>query len=540
MIDASTQTFTDAVANHMATDKSALETKTEHTMIDVATQTEDDVISKIQSKRIQAPGVSSPTTETAMENSRSKDLYLLVGSIAETQKEGGIPTSEESPSRSSSGNLAPDNTLVNTLTQDEAASTSLLSEKKEDNFSAPLEETGISLPKLSENVAAAEVTPMVQENVLRTEEAAHQRTREDFTRLERWCNRVENENMELQTQVETLGRERATMRRQFHDKEDAIVNMQTALSDAEKRREKDLKVSSEVYLAEIEGLRQQVVDLNADLSWYMQRGTDLYVRLQKAKRSLDPTDRVYAGYQRLMSDAAEVFAGPAEEGNGNHWKGAFRFKDLDDLDDQDEENNEVNRSTPMFDTRMEESSDDRSANGADTLQTEAHLTASDDEDEILYSGRPMRPGTANRVPISVFADTSRVASNNPSPSKFDHPAQRASPPPTSKFGIDFGFSQYSTRPEEKQKAPKASTPSKNGRGGIEPGRGSRRHGANRAREPARDSKDAPLGKNSNAMNARAKTPQAATAFPIRYNFSDSSVSADGESVASGMPLFGLN
>ena len=67
-------------------------------------------------------------------------------------------------------------------------------------------------------------------------------------------------------------------------------------------------ISNEFYISTIEGLRRQEVNLNEEITWYLQLGIHFYGRLQKAEQFLNPHDEVFAYYQRLVGDAAQYFS----------------------------------------------------------------------------------------------------------------------------------------------------------------------------------------------------------------------------------------
>ena len=444
-------------------------------------------------------------------------------------------------------------TLVNTLT--DALSPSLVqqefgkdlatgnelkdseqNESPEIERSDRLEEAGTILQDVDETITAADKSPRVQEELLRIEVAAHQQTRGDFARLEDWCKRLEDENTRLQTDVDDAGRENANIRRQLHNAEDKLTRFGTHADG----RIHGLMNSIKGYRSMIEQLQKQVVDLNASISWYSQLGINFHVRLQKAETMLKPNNRVFAEYKRLMNDAAEYFPVPVDLGNKNGAvQGDFvRVEELDDYDHNEKKDSDwKNDGVPILDAHKV-TCEQMSANEAGATQPGDGVPAlddNDDDDDVPSLGRRMRPGTANRVPISVFAARSGNTAKEPSPSLFGNLAQQAQRPPspaTSAFPISFGFSESSAKPEEKCETPAVQGPAhevnasntsvrnRNGRGGIERGRGRRGRATDRRKAPLRNDRDLPSGDGKASTNAGVHSTPPLTAFPVHYGFSE--------------------
>ena len=305
--------------------------------------------------------------------------------------------------------------------------------------------------------------------------------------------------------------------------EDECISHQTALGNAAGRIQ-DLMASIEVHRSLMVGLQNHAVKLTAEISRYVQLGTDFYVRLQRVGEPLDPSDEVFGEYQRLVNDAARYFPIPAEAGAENELvdDDVVRVEEIND-DDHDE-GEEINKEN----------------NGFPTL----------DDDEVPRPNRPMRSGTADRVPISVFATNYGDESINQSSSLFGDSAQQASSSATTASPTRFRFAETSVKPREKCETTAAKEPSPNvkasrssarnrsGRGGIEPGHGSRRHGTNRARGPPCSGRNVSVNEAVGNSDNDVDASPAATAFPINFGFSESSFKSEGIKEANAMPVFG--
>lgn len=441
-----------------------------------------------------------------------------------------------------------------------------------------------------ENTAAAEVSTMEQEDLLRAEQAAHQEIREALSRLDEWCNLVEDENTRFREQIEDTQRETRRMQRQLHNAEDESTRIQTRLSGAEGQIQ-DLVNSTKLYLSTIERLQAQVVNLNANVSRYTQLGTNFYGRLQNAEKFMNPEDGLFAAYKRLMSDAARYFCTPASAGgqdcrNGYVHDDDVRFEELDETDDNeedgssqesDQENDQENiqENNQENDQEIYEENDGAYMLGK-SMVTRDHMPAgkvnaihSDDDiapmddDDSTYPHRPMRPGTANRVPRSVFAARSGHAARSPSSSVSEDSAQQgrqASEEAAPAFAIDFNFSASSEKSEQKSettavtepvqepaepaKEPeynaKASNTSVHGRRGIERGWAQSGRGTTRVKMPLRASRGTRSGNGRKGTNAGAisSPASASTAFPINYGFAERSVNTDSKREATTRGAFG--
>ena len=181
----------------------------------------------------------------------------------------------------------------------------------------PFEAVGKAPLGTREQVAAEETGPMVQECLLRSEEAAHQRTRNELGRLQAWCEAVQDENASLQTQL--LNAERETRR-----------------------------IRKELDASRIEEL------------------------------------------------------GEVEDGDGR-------------------ERGQNETGAPKFNTDM--MGDDKLTDEVDAIQTEGYGTTSEDDDDhdddISRHGRPMRSGTASRLPMSFFTAQSEERPGQPSSSHLE-------------------------------------------------------------------------------------------------------------------------
>lgn len=427
------------------------------------------------------------------------------------------------------------------IKQDESRSTDPLPRTQNSGHSATLEETANGLQDFGDNVAEEEPSSMVQEVLLRTEEAAHQRTREELTRLEYWCKRLEDENTGLQRQVQDAGRENSRIQRQLHHAEDEITGFSRELSGAEGRIH-EFMISTGMYLSTIEQLRNQAIDLDADISWYIQLGVNFYFRLQKVENLLSPYDRVFAEYKSLMREAAQYFSNPvnARDENGDDHDDVTRFEEIDDDDDNEEAEDDQENDGAHFLITNEDIYDTKPANKVDAIQADENVTALDD-DNIPFPGHPMRPGTANRVPLSVFTVNSGDTPQSSSTSLFEDPDQQTRQAPSRAapaFPVDFGFSEPPVIPEEKWKTAAVRTtvqnPARNteasstsnrrahGRGGIERGRGRPGRGTNRGKMPPRRGSGPSLENSAESTNAAVGSSPVATASSANHILSGSS------------------
>lgn len=349
--------------------------------------------------------------------------------------------------------------------RDESRSKGLLAAAQDRGDGAPLEETGSVLQDIGENVAAAEASPMVPEELLKAEENAHQQTRANLARLEDWCKRLEVENAELQTQVEGVGRENAIIQRQLHDAEDESTGFQKRLSDSQHQIH-ELTSSNEIYISTTEELQNQVAGLNADLSWYSQLGTEFFVRLQNAEKFLRPCDGVFDEYQRLMGDAAHYFTklGPREPDTDS--LGEERFVEVvEENHNEEQENAPESKGVPML-GKHKVTWDHTLANGGDTMQADTfqvnEMDSTLEDDDAPYPGHPMRPGTKSRPPISVFENGSADTREGSSSSLFENLGQKlghAPSPAAPAFPISFDFLGSSFNCGEKWETPAVQQPS---------------------------------------------------------------------------------
>ena len=436
--------------------------------------------------------------------------------------------------------------------QDESRSTDILPGTQNSGHSATLEETANGLQDLSDNVAEDEPSSMLQEVLLRTEEAAHQRTREELTRLENWCKRLEDENTGLQRQVEDAGRENSRIQRQLHHAEDEITRFSTELSGAEGRIQ-DFANSTGMYLSTIEQLRNQAIDLNADISWYIQLGINFYVRSQKVEKLLSPYDRVFAEYNSLMREAAQYFSVPvhARDDKGDVHNGVTRFEEIDDDDDNEEAEDDQENDGVHFLITNESVYDTKPGNKVNAIQADENVTALDD-DNIPSPGHPMRPGTANRVPFSVFTVNSGNTPQSASTSPFEDPDQQTRQAPSQAapaFPVDFSFSEPPVIPEEKRKtaavratvqnparnteASSTSNRRAHGRGGIERGRRRPGRDTNRAKMPLRCGSGPSLRNSVERTNAAVGSSPVATVSSANHILSGSSAKTGDKRDATG-------
>ncbi|CAF9938609.1 MAG: hypothetical protein ALECFALPRED_007747 [Alectoria fallacina] len=431
------------------------------------------------------------------------------------------------------------------IEQNESRSIDLLPGTQNSEPSATIEETANGLQDFGDNVAEEEPSSTVQDVLLKTEEAAHQRTREELTRLEYWCKRLEDENTGLQRQVEDAGRENSRIQRQLHHAENEIMGFSTELSGAEGRIHEFMN-STGMYLSMIEQLRNQAIDLNADITWYIQLGVKFYVRLQKVEKLLSPYDSVFAEYRSLMREAAQYFSNlvDARYENGDVHDDVTRFEEIDDNDHNEElEDDQENDGVHSLVTN-EDIYDTKPANKVNTIQANENVTALAD-DNTPFPGHPKRPGTAKGVPISVLTVISGDTPQSPSTSVFEDPdqqTQQAPSPAAPAFPVDFGFSVVRVIPEEKCKTTAVQAtvqnPARNteassisnrrahGRGGIERGRGRPGHGRNRGKMPLRRSSGSSLGNSVESINAAIGSSPVAKASSANHILSGSSAKAE--------------
>ena len=549
-------------------------------MVDVSTQTGHFAASESQPCHTSSSETSSHVRGAGLVNNDSSDTLASEGDPGKCQIEVEEKTSDDEFADSSpSSNLASEATLVenpsgslspsmmqqdpveenpNAITAlkgDEQGfyiSRNLLSREQSSGKIPLSEQTGSALQDVGETASVAGTSAIVLEQLLVTENAAHQQTREELARLEDWCKHLEVENTELQTRAEHAEREIARIQRQLVIVEDESMTYQTGITNAEAQI-RNLMNSNELYISTIEGLRRQEVNLNEEITWYLQLGIDFYGRLQKAEQFLNPHDEVFAYYQRLVGDAAQYFSIPTEAGDGNEevYDHTVRVEEIHDDDHgEGEENDQESGDFPILDTNNI-TSDHMPTNEADAGEVKAHVAAIDD-DEVRCADRPMRPGTANRVPISIFTANNRDACNGPSSSGFGDFAQQIRSPATSAFPTSFNFSEPSAQPDEKSgataapepapntKASKISARNRTGRGAINSSRESRRHGTNRSRGSplGGGDEDAFLGEAVSNTSDEVDSPAPATSFPIKFGFSETSLKTEGKREANTRPVFG--
>ena len=262
-----------------------------------------------------------------------------------------------------------------------------------------------------EQVGAEQTGPMVQECLLRSEEAAHRETRSELARLEAWCDAMHDENAMLQTQLQTADEKAKKMRKELGAAEDEATNLQTQLSDAENNIR-----GFKLCLPE---LQRKMVERERQL------GIDVYSRLQDVGRLISPHDRVWAEYKDLMNAMAQRFSIPpiASDENMNFYDDS-RFEELGEVEDGDGKERAQNESgAPRFNADM--MGDDTMTDEEDAIQAEGYGTASDDDDDddISRHGRPMRPGTASRLSMSFFTAKSEERPGQPSFSHLEGPQE---------------------------------------------------------------------------------------------------------------------
>lgn len=569
-VDVSTQTQVYAVSNGDITNISEPNEVVGVVKVDASSQTGHFAASESRPCYTSRSETSSHVKRVGLVNNHSSDTLASEGRRGKCQSEVEGKTSEDDFADSSpSGTLASEATLVDNPSGSLSPSMIQQGPSQEDHVLinasvggqediyisgrqiSPFEKTGSVVQDVDEINSSVEPSGIVLKQSLVTERSAHQQTREELARLEDWCKRLEAENTELQTRAEHVERENARIQRQLVIVEDESVGYQTELSNAEAQI-RNLMNSNEIYISTIEELRRQEVDLNGEIAWYLQLGVGFCGRLQKAEQFLNPHDKCFAYYQRLVGDAAQLFSIPTEAGDENkeiHGH-AVRVEEIDDTGHEGKEDDQESGGSSILDTNNT-TSDHLPTNEADAGEPEAHVAAIND-DEVPCADRPMRPGTANRVPISVFTSNNGDASNGRPSSIFGDFAQQVRSPATSAFPISFDFSEHSAQPDEKSgtsaapeaapitKAPKSSARSKTGKGGIYSSGESRRHGANRPRGSPRGGgdEDVFLGEAVSNTNCGVDSSPPATAFPINFGFSETSLKTEGKREANSSAVFG--
>ena len=460
----STQIQADAGANHNATDYFVPQANIKQFMVDASTQTEENMFADsgpIENLAPEATLVNTPTEvvspsmirqEFEQESIKPKDDMVKVTSFSVETAALVNRALDQVVFQRVHEELAPTNGPGNTE-QEESRNTDLLSEAMGSGHHNPLEEIGTTIPDASENVTATGASPTVQEELLRAEEAAHQQTREELARLEIWCESLEYENMGLRTRVEDIERENAGLQIQVQDAEDQRRGLFMEISDAE-RRATDLSNSNELYISMITDLRNRVLDLEANISGYIQLGSHFFARLQKADKLLNPYDRVFAAYKRLLNDAAQYFNPPVGAGEitGDFDDDVARIEEIDEDDHEEQIHKRQDADTTLMLLTDLINSSHPPTNNAAASPAEDSDTPLDDE-EIPGPSRPMRPGTANRAPLSAFAVKSENASERPPPSLFEDFAQESPQAPSdasSPFAIDFGFTEDAAKAGEEE------------------------------------------------------------------------------------------
>ena len=368
----------------------------------------------------------------------SRKTLTLKYAEAQTQK----ATSPAYIYNSPSGIPSPETTLVNTPT--EALSPLMLQQERGEEAYASSEqrrsdeaETRTTRPLLGlnnggndglfeemkvpqgtgEQVVTEETGPMVQEDLLRSEEAAHQETRNKLARLEAWCDGVHDENTTLQMQLQNADFEIKRIRKELGDAEDENTKLQTQLSAAESRIR-----GFEDSLLELQRTR---VERESSLH---QLGMDFYSRFQNAGRLISPHDRVWTEYKNLMNAAAQHFLSSpsAEDEKMNSHYNVSRFEELSDVEDGDGRERSLNEyRTPTLDTNMVIGGNILTKKEA-AVQAERNGTApddGDDDDEISRHDRPTRRGTASRPSVLFFTAQSEERSGQPSFSHLDDPQE---------------------------------------------------------------------------------------------------------------------
>ena len=156
-------------------------------------------------------------------------------------------------------------------------------------------------------------------------------------------------------------------------------------------------------------------------------GMDFYSRLQDAGRLISPHDKVWAEYRDLMNAAAQhISTSPNARDENMDSHDASRFEELGEVEDGDGRETDQNDSeAPTFNTDM--MGDHTLTNEVDAIQAEGYGTTSDNDDdhddEISRHDRPMRPGTASRLPMSFFRAQSQERFRQPSSSHLGGPQE---------------------------------------------------------------------------------------------------------------------
>lgn len=460
----STQTQADAGANDNATDDSASQANIKQFMVDASTQTEENMFADSGPMDNRAPEATLVNTPTEVvspsmiyhgydeDSIKPKDDIVKVTSFSMETIALVNRALNQVVFQRVQKELAPTNGLGN-IEQEETRNTDFLPGAMDSGHHTPLEEIDSTIPDASENIAATLASLTAQEQLLRAEEAAHQQTREELARLEIWCESLEYENSGLRTRVDHAERENAGLQIQVQDAEDQRRGLFMEISDAE-RRATDLLNSNELYISMITDLRNRVLDLEANISGYIQLGIHFFARLQKAEKLLNPCDRVFAEFKRLLSDAAQYFNPPvgAGERNGDFHDDVARVEEIDEDDHEEEGHNDQEDDTTLELLTNVISSSHPSTKNAAASPAEDSDTPPDDE-AVPGPSRPMRPGTAKRTPLSAFAAKFENSSENPSLSRFENSAQQSLQAPstaTSAISIDFGFSEASAKSEEEE------------------------------------------------------------------------------------------
>ena len=601
LIGVETQTQVDTVTDDSEIDESALKVSIEHAMVNKSTQTEDVAVSENHPPDASIPEMASPTIGAVVAHSNLSQSPAPERSIDETRTEETLQTREDTFTNSSSSSIiAAGATLVNTPTaafsrstgdqecgdeeiqsnedppklasstletmahinralnqsrfqradeehavsnrleygeQKESRSTDRLPEGHSPRQSVPIDESRNAYQDLSEVIAAVEANPMVQQESVRTEEVSHQQTREELAELDEWCNDLEDENARLHTQVIDTERENESLQRQ--------------LSDAERRIHK-LTSSS---IATIEILHRQVFALDTEISSYVRLGVSCYVRLQKIESLLNPFDRIYAEYQRLMIDAARQFTAlvPHDIGTEPFGEGRVVEVDEDDHDVEEGGGDDEYDDSGMPVLGIHGFTCDFTEAGAGSAEDDFAALDDDDDDDCddsPYPHRPMRPGAASRTPISAFAamsgDMPQKASSSPFKSPAQ-PAQQAPSPAAPAFPIDFGFLKPSVKPEGKnettavqdsvqrsvQDSAYDAAASSTSRSRTYGKRGQGRPGCGTTR-----AKVSLHGGRGPSANAGFGSPPAATAFSVNYKFSEASSKVEDKNEDTAAPGFG--
>lgn len=198
----------------------------------------------------------------------------------------------------------------------------------------------------------------------------------------------------------------------------------------------------------IDQLRGQATGLNADVSRCIQLGTKFYARLQKIGKFLNPHDGVFAEYNRLMSDAAQYFTIPVDATDDGGLHDNTRVHEVDEDDESEQKENHRESDDLLMLSMKVVSCENEPANEADNNEEEEDDKTPSNED-IPYPGRPMRPGTTNRVPISVFGAKSESTPKVSSSPLFETHQAPSLAAPT--FGISSDMSDPLVKPGEPDK-----------------------------------------------------------------------------------------